>query len=195
MITSSRQVTQTRRNLTCPDLSLLNMSLTERLSRLEQDQGEADAMSAFKEMTLEEMGHVPITFGKAHVGKNFMEIWTLEKKWLMWFIRTYQTSTKPEHMKLVIYTERMVEQAEQESQSSHRQMPVTQPRPKPKAKTQALTPVETPVPEVINEEPWMESDLIYVPPSVHQEEINQLQSRMANLEGALHEILSHIRQG
>ena len=171
------------------------MSLTERLSRLEQDQGEADAMSAFKEMTLEEMGHVPITFGKAHVGKSFMEIWTLEKKWLMWFIRTYQTSTKPEHMKLVIYTERMVEQAEQESQSSHRQMPVTQPRPKPKAKTQALTPVETPVPEVINEEPWMESDLIYVPPSVHQEEINQLQSRMANLEGALHEILSHIRQG
>jgi hypothetical protein len=74
-------------------------------------------------------------------------------------------------------------------------MPVTQPRPKPKAKTQVLTSVETSVPEVINEEPWMESDMIYVPPSVHQEEINQLQSRMANLEGALHEILSHIRQG
>ena len=56
------------------------MSLTERLSRLEQDQGEADAMSAFKEMTLEEMGHVPVTFGKTHMGKSFMEIWTLEEE-------------------------------------------------------------------------------------------------------------------
>ena len=79
---SSRCRSQTRSVLTqivsCRHL----MSLTDRLSRLAKTQTEEDSMMSFKAMSLEEMGQTPITFGKAHVGKNFMEIWTVEKQWL-----------------------------------------------------------------------------------------------------------------
>mgnify|MGYP006897948629 FL=1 len=192
---SSRCRSQTRSALTqivsCRHL----MSLTDRLSRLAKTQTEEDSMMSFKAMTLEEMGQTPITFGKAHVGKNFMEIWTVEKQWLMWFTKTYASSSKTDHMKLLHYTELMVSQAETEAESDQQQMPLMQPHPKPKAKGKASNPTGIPMPEMFEAEPWMESELVYVPPSLQQEELTVLQDRMSSLEGAMTEILNHLRQG
>ena len=165
-----------------------SMSLSERLSRLSSSKGDPEEMEKFKMLSLEEMGSSPITFGKAHLGRPFAEIW--KAKWLQWFVRTYETSQKVDHMKLLHYVTLMIERSEMEARTEPSQMPVPRPKPKPKSQPAAM------VSEISDEEDaWLEmqNPPTYSLNAMESENIIALQSRMNQLEGAVSEILGLLR--
>ena len=61
-----------------------------------------------------------ITFGRPHVGKTFAEMWDQEKSWMKWFAKTHASSTKPEHLKVLAYQEKVLDQYEE----SHGMVPL-----------------------------------------------------------------------
>ena len=167
-----------------------SMSLSERLSRLSSSKGDPEEMEKFKSLSLEEMGSSPITFGKAHLGRPFAEIGNQEAKWLQWFVRTYETSQKVDHMKLLHYVTLMIERSEMEARTEPSQMPVPRPKPKPKSQPAAM------VSEISDEEDaWLEmqNPPTYSLNTMESENIIALQSRMNQLEGAVSEILGLLR--
>ena len=167
-----------------------NMSLSERLCRLSCSKGDPEELEKFKKLSLEEMGSSPITFGKAHLGRPFAEIWNQEAKWLQWFVRTSETSQKIDHMKLLHYVTLMIERSEMEAPTEPSQMPV--PRPKPKPKSQPAPTVS----EISDEEDaWLEmqNPPTYSLNAMESEIIIALQTRMNHLEGAVSEILGLLR--
>ena len=76
------------------------MSLIERLQKVSQNHENEEFVETFKSKPLEDMGQYPVTFGKTHLGKPYIEVWTSQMPWLKWFIKTYEKSTKVEHQKL-----------------------------------------------------------------------------------------------
>ena len=110
------------------------MSLASRLDRV-LSQGSPESVESFRTLTVVEMGETKITFGRAHVGRTYEEMWRSEKGWIRWFAKTYASSQKEEHQKLLIYIETMVNQHE----TLYDMNPVTAPetnqeviRPRPK---------------------------------------------------------------
>ncbi|CAL1163657.1 unnamed protein product, partial [Cladocopium goreaui] len=164
-----------------------NMSLSERLSRLSSSKGDPEEMEKFKMLSLEEMGSSPITFGKAHLGRPYAEIWNQEAKWLQWFVRTYETSQKIDHMKLLHYVTLMIERSETETPTEPSQMPVPRTKPKPKSQPAQM------VSEISDgeEDTWLEmqNPPTYSLTAMESENIIALQTRMNHLEGAVSEIL------
>ena len=168
-----------------------NMSLSERLCRLSCSKGDPEELEKFKKLSLEEMGSSPITFGKAHLGRPYAEIWNQEAKWLQWFVRTYETSQKIDHMKLLHYVTLMIERSETETLTEPSQMPVPRPKPKPKSRPAQM------VSEISDEEEdtWLEmqNPPTYSLTAMESENIIALQTRMNHLEGAVSEILGLLR--
>jgi len=167
------------------------MSLSERLSRLSSSKGDSEEMEKFKMLSLEEMGSSPITFGKAHLGRPYAEIWNQEAKWLQWFVRTYETSQKIDHMKLLHYVTLMIERSETETPTEPSQMPVPRTKPKPKSQPAQM------VSEISDgeEDTWLEmqNPPTYSLTAMESENIIALQTRMNHLEGAVSEILGLLR--
>ncbi|CAL1169126.1 unnamed protein product [Cladocopium goreaui] len=167
-----------------------NMSLSERLCRLSCSKGDPEELEKFKKLSLEEMGSSPITFGKAHLGRPYAEIWNQEAKWLQWFVRTYETSQKIDHQKLLHFVSLMIERSEMEATTEPSQMPVTRPKPKPKSQPTQM------VAEISDEEDaWLEmpNPPTYSLNAMESENIIALQTRMNHLEGAVSEILGLLR--
>ena len=86
------------------------MNLSSRIDRV-LSLSSPDGVAAFEQKSLEDMGNCRVSFGKAHMGKSFLEMWENEKHWVKWFVRTYANSQKEEHRKMIIYVEKMVQQA------------------------------------------------------------------------------------
>ena len=184
------------------------MSLASRLDRV-LSQGSPESVESFRTLTVVEMGETKITFGRAHVGRTYEEMWRSEKGWMRWFAKTYASSQKEEHQKLLIYIDAMVNQHE----TLYDMNPVTAPetnqeviRPRPKGQPKskaAANPAQvmSMTSESVEEgELWDPWDVMYhdVPTaamiSPQQEMIDALQSRVLNVENALTEILNHVRQ-
>ena len=172
------------------------MSLADRLSRVQTTFGE-DGLESFKRKSLEEMHAEPITFGRAHLGKTFLEVWTNEPRWLKWFLKTYESSSKTDHLRLIHYCSVMIERIELEAslpEMEPEQMPVV-PKAKPKPKARPATqigsmepPAEFPRSDEEDLESWGA-----VPPIETDENISALQQRMLHMENAMTEVLSHLR--
>jgi hypothetical protein len=158
------------------------MSLSERLSRLSSSKGDPEEMEKFKMLSLEEMGSSPITFGKAHLGRPYAEIWNQEAKWLQWFVRTYGTS----HETAALCDSHDGEVRDGDSQSLHR-CQFLDPSAKPKSRPAQM------VSEISDEEEdtWLEmqNPPTYSLNAMESENIIALQTRMNHLEGAVSEIL------
>ena len=158
----------------------------------------------FRQLDLETMSQHRITLGRTHVGKTFAEMWDQEKSWMKWFAKTYASSTKPEHLKVLAYLEKVLDQYEE----SHGMVPlknpedlqgVVLPRSKCMPKSKAMPAHQVPV-EVIEEiadpnDPWDVMDYTALQQDQTNEMIEALQARVPNMEGAISEILGHLRQG
>ena len=147
--------------------------------------------STFKEMSLEEMGLTQVAFGKAQMGKTYVEVWESESSWLRWFVKTYESSNKVEHQKLIWYTQLRIERAELEMESAapmtSSQMPLMPLSAKAKAHPRSTAQVlleDTPAPEY-----WEETEVNMAT----NEHVQVLQQRMTNMENAMQEILSAVR--
>ena len=181
--------------------TLPNMSLADRLSRGCLPAGTGDSLDTFKALSPEQMDATPISFGKAHLGKTYRQMWDQEVHCVQWFVRTFESSGKLEHQKLIHYVTMMVERMELETESEFRQVP--QPKVKAKAKSMPAHTVPLNPKTEEEEEAWMESMPLYVPMNVntenihalqqHTENIHALQHRMSGVENAVGEILNLLR--
>ena len=168
-----------------------------------------DGVAAFEQKTLEEMCNCRIAFGKAHVGKSYLEMWETEKGWMKWFIRTYSDSHREEHRKLIIYVEKMVQQLEIDNglptlEETETQQGIVQPRckvlPKAKASAYMTNQAHLDAMTVMSEDPndpWDVMEQIHTVPVTmqYQEDMNAMQNRVLAVENALTEILSLLRPG
>ena len=182
------------------------MSLSSRVERV-LSRNSPDSVEAFEAKSLEEMGNSRVSFGRAHVGKSFLEMWENEKAWVKWFIRTYADSQKEEHRKMVIYVEKMVQQHETDQGLPPLDLPephqgIVQPRckgyPKAKAAPASASNMPADVMTVMSEDlfdPWdvMEPMTREVHRDPLPEEVQALQTRVLSIENALTEILSLMR--
>jgi hypothetical protein len=65
--------------------------------------------------TLEELSAEMVTFGKAHSGRSFAEVWDHYADcpdWTQWFFAHYQSSQKTEHRKMCLLIKKMIEESE-----------------------------------------------------------------------------------
>ena len=69
-----------------------------------------DVAAAFEQKSFEDMGNCRVSFGKAHVGKSFLEMWINEKNWVNQVV--HPNLKKEEYRKMIIYVEKMVQQHE-----------------------------------------------------------------------------------
>lgn len=171
----------------------------ERLSKIENTAEGTEEMSQFTRLSLQEMGKTKVDFGEAHQGQTYEYVWSHHKTWLKFILNKYGESPKIQHRKLVHYTTMMIERTELE-QGLPEQMPV---KPKilktvPKPKAKAPPGVSSEMAGELSEDPeevesFIEVEYMNQQHMQQQENIEALQSRMLHMEGAITEILGHLR--
>ena len=179
------------------------MSLSSRMERV-MDRTPAESIEEFRQLDLETMSQHRITFGRTHVGKTYAEMWDQEKQWMKWFAKTYANSRKTEHMKVLAYMEKALDQYEK----THNMVPLKNPEdlqgvilpkskcmPKSRAMPAHQIPVEVAEDEIDPLDPWDVMDASSTSHVASTEMIDALQVRVLSMEGALAEILGHLRQG
>lgn len=183
------------------------MSLSSRFDRI-MAKASDDTLDQFQQLTTQEMGEAKITFGKAHMGRTYMEMWLEEPNWVKWFIRTYSDSQKIEHRKFLMFSEKMISAHEQEhhlppmeSMTQGVVLPRCKGQPKAKASASVAPFMSMETSSNIGTEQWdvMDpEDLLAhnargLDEDPHLESIEALQARMMHVENALVEILQHVR--
>lgn len=158
---------------------------TQRLQRLQKDLP-PPALESLEHFSLENLMNEKVSFGKAHNGKTFEEVWNMAPEWTQWFLNHYEQSRNTEHRKMIKFIKMKIESMEQGEQTQ--QMP-SHPRPKPAPKALAAKSKAMPMPSHVStmetNMPWMEDDVV-------TQRLDQFQERMGNLENALHQILVHL---
>eukprot|EP00435_Cladocopium_sp_Y103_P060413 s77_g22.t1 len=162
---------------------------TRRLSKVQANVATPVEEEPIGHLSLQDLKAMPMSFGKAHVGKSFLEIWQTEPGWIKWFLGHYASSSKTEHRKMIRFIHLMIEESEKETpQPSAKSLARVLPA-KPKS---VAAPV---IPQEMSEEPGLEmfemmSEAPWVAASENREEIQALQSRMLSLEATMQQMLS-----
>ena len=110
------------------------MSLSKRLSDLKTG-SYGDPLAEFKAMPFEMMCNHQVDFGKAHLGKLYLNVWHQEQSWVRWVVKTYEGSMNLEPQKFMVFVELMVDMEEMEAHraAAMEQQPIRV-KPKPKAR-------------------------------------------------------------
>ena len=159
----------------------------QRLEKLGFAEPEVESIDHW---TLEELKAHRVTFGKTQMGKTFEETWN-DQKWIKWFLGYGRTSQKIEHRLMMRFIQLMIEEAEtQASRQALRIKPKSVAAPKsiaaPKASSQARPSEE------FSEEEFEIFSMAETTQVTQQSEINDLQNRMFQLEGALQQVIQHL---
>jgi hypothetical protein len=164
--------------------------LAERLRRLslgsEIDQEEQ--LNQIMEMSYEELSSKVMDFGKAHLGKSFLDM-TKETRYMTWFAEAYQGSRKPQHVRFLRFIQLHVEKLEAGKNPSSRPTVATQSKAKAKAKMLQVHLPENPWDES-EEEMGMPSEASWDIPHGNQIELNEMQNRMGEVENVLQQVLN-----
>ena len=97
---------------------------TQRLSRVQASVVNASELEPIGHLSLAELKATPMTFGKAHLGKTYEEIWVSEPQWIKWLMGHYSTSSKTDHRKMIRFIQLKMEESETEApQPSAKSLP------------------------------------------------------------------------
>ena len=147
-----------------------------------------EEVESIDHLTLDMLKTEKMSFGKAHLGRPYIEVWHSSPEWTKWFFQHYQNSNKLAHRKMIRFIKMMIEETE-----SHGDVPQQAPispmmhaTPKtmigrPKAKAMPATSTSIEMPAEATGTPWTET-----------EDPHNLHVRMLNLENALHQIIEHL---
>ncbi|CAK8985943.1 unnamed protein product [Durusdinium trenchii] len=75
------------------------------------------AKEEFMRMTMEELGHQQITFGKEKKGLHYSEVVRDDPQYVAWFTSTYKNSDKTPHQKFIRYVQLYTEDLERRNKS------------------------------------------------------------------------------
>ena len=164
-------------------------NLAERLRTLSIQEEDTESLETIMKMTFDELKGEKIDFGKAHMGRTYLEMLP-ETKYLTWFAKTFQHSRNPKHVKFLHFVAASREQVggSRPRQSSRKSVA------KPTAKSLA---VPTTAPE-IEEMPYPEDEDFENWEAINQTdhgnlELLQMQDRMQQMESLLHQVVEHLR--
>ena len=160
-------------------------------------------------LSLQDLMEKKISFGKAHHGKTFEEVWQNEQTWVSWFVNRFANSTKAEHVIFLKFVELKVERAEitgaavplTSQKEVEKILHVSQtptasmskgPIPKAKAKPMARNQMEATVWDLEEEDPELFEVIHEDMPSENINQIQSLENRMQGVESALASILHHL---
>ena len=169
-------------------------SWSHRLSKVQASYAQASEVEPLGQLSLTELKATPRSFGKAHMGKTFQEIWDSDPQWIKWFLSHYAASTKTEHRKMILFIQLMIEESEKETpQPSAKALPkALAARPKSHAAPAMQLPVPTESEvesfEMMSEAPWLEA-------SETREDIHALQTRLLSLEDAMQRMIALMSRG
>ena len=177
-------------------------SLVERLQKI-QVVG-MESLADFPKYSIEEMDEMKVDFGTKHLGRRYLDVWTGDQSWILWFLKHYSQSIKMSHRILVYYIECKIERAEMEGG----QVLVTEPVPAVKASTAGLgksfhaqsKAKAKAAPMLCHEVPidqseissWDMGDAEIFEDMGAKIEQSQLVARMDNMENAINSILLHL---
>lgn len=92
-------------------------SLVERLQKTQARAPES--LPDFPQYSIEEMDNMKVDFRAKHLGRQFLEVWTNDQPWIMWFLKHHGSSPKVSHRVMTYYIECKIERAELEGRQIH----------------------------------------------------------------------------
>ena len=163
--------------------------LAERLRRVSLDsEDDETALEQIKAMSYEELSGKCVDFGKAHLGKSYLDM-TKNPRYMSWFAETYAQSRKIHHVRFLRFIQLHVEKLEAEKNV---QAPVTT-RSKAMAKPRACPEEALRTFWDLDEEDEMgmtEASWAAIPDVGPSPVIGEMQHRMGEMENAIQQILS-----
>lgn len=183
----------------------MSKSVAARMRQYHQAQKKqqtGDQLEEIEQMTLQDLAKETITFGQAHRGENFAEVFQ-NHSWVDWFTSCYEKSTKPAHRKFIRYVElRLDAELDQEiPEKNYNKEKSKESPPKKASGSQEPNMDKIKVKEVdqISDEEWENMDLPTMADMQeqvsHMNQANlQLHHRVNNMEMAVQEILEHVKR-
>ena len=175
------QSVSARRNMAQTPTELDFGDLTARLKRLSIKESEdTNVIPSIMAMTWKELQDEKIEFGKAHIGKRYLDM-TTETKYMAWFTENYQHSRKPVHVKFMRFIQLWLDNQEKAEPAAKSILP------KAKAKH---PPMETHAPIELDsdDEVWAQLS------TENNVEMAEMRSRMGQMEIVLQEVLEHLKR-
>jgi len=155
--------------------------LTARLKRLSIKESEdPNLIPSIMAMTLKELQDEKIEFGRAHIGKRFLDM-TTETKYMAWFTENYQHSRKPVHVKFLRFIQLWLGDQEKVEPTAKSIMP------KAKAKYPPMT-GSAPIELDSDDDVWAQL------PAENNLEMAEMRSRMGQMEIVIQEVLEHLKR-
>ena len=144
--------------LTPAVLTDLAMAQTHRFQAALRRTVDRTAKEEFMRVTMEELGHQQITFGKEKKGLRYSEVVRDDPRYVAWFTSTYKNSDKTPHQKFIRYVQLYTEDLERRNKSDStgtntatpgamsksKAAPKTAAYPEPKEKMPVSSPCTTP---------------------------------------------------
>ena len=72
----------------------------------------AEEAEELRNLSLDILKTEKVTFGTAHNGRTYEEVWVNHPDWIKWFYQHYKTSRKAAHRRVIMLTEKRMEEAE-----------------------------------------------------------------------------------
>ena len=178
----------------------MSKTLTEKLMarRVKEETSQSSTNAAeIKKMTLLQLENETIQFGRAKLGLTFAEAFN-DHKWTDWFVSQYENSNKTSHMKYIAYVEKRLDFEDQSSPKKERNKkmapPVKSEASWSHVKEDAFSDVDSG--EEMSQKISAQAKVNLMEDQVNAlfEENRAIHSRMGNIEGALSELISHVKK-
>lgn len=158
-----------------------NNQLAERFRRVTGQQNQEEEIEVINQMNFTDLAKEKIAFGTAKLGQPFMEV-IEDRRYVSWFVSNYQNSRKASHAKFIRFVQLYVEKQEM----------------KPKTKAMASPsaeeiPIEQPSESEESQDDTMWEQISQPPRrSAIQAEMNDMQSRLLQIEDMMQQVLQHL---
>lgn len=159
--------------------------LAERFMKATNSQEDQVSLESIRALKYEDLQNRAMDFGKSKLGLPFREV-IQDNRYVSWFVKSYGTSQKPTHVRLLHFVKLHVERLERTN--STRPKSKALPRNVPTSKTPGSPSSSEQEPEELEISSWEQ---------VHpqEQEVAALQERVGNMENMMQQILSHLTQG
>ena len=164
--------------------------------------------------TLEQLEIKVIDFGTKWKGAQYQKVWSDDQQYCHWFLVKYGKSSNLRHRLFVHYLEMKIDECEQtgtrlevsspliDTHSAKgigqmlEQVKATQAistKAKTRAKAKSKTPAPTRAPIAEEEPEWDDVQTEMDQFEMQNDEVQELQMRMTNIEGALQQVINHLQ--
>lgn len=166
--------------------------------QLQKGENSEEAMTRYRQMSIEQLGMERIAFGQSKLNLPFQEAFK-DDRWADWFTSAYEKSTKIAHRAYILYVERRLDMHLPADMTANSNNTVPEKKSNPSTHSEAAPsdwiPTETEIDPSMEFEPISFAMMQDVEDRMTnlQESNFQLSSRMATLEMTMHEILNGVK--